>query len=216
MQAQHLYMDSVALQNVVSSWTRDLTHVPCIGRQTLNPRTTREALYWAFLMWWNLTYLSLCPWQLPFVAGIVFLFVCFFSSTTLLLPAHLPPPSCTHAQSCNPMVCSLPGCSVHGLFQARILEWVAISFSMFSCLSNSTGSRRLFSLPEVLCNELECLAGKLSFPSVEMPSRKPEGRERISLKEIRLTHNNFLICVCLILIMLHMFWKSLYWRVWLY
>ena len=51
-------------------------------------------------------------------------------------------------------------------------------------------------MPEVLCNELECLAGKLSFPSVEMPSRKPEGRERISLKEIRLTHNNFLI-LCL-------------------
>jgi len=34
-----------------------------------------------------------------------------------------------HAQSCNPMDCSLPGSSVHGLFQARILEWVAISFS---------------------------------------------------------------------------------------
>ena len=31
---------------------------------------------------------------------------------------------------CNPMDCSLPGSSVHGIFQARILEWVAISFSM--------------------------------------------------------------------------------------
>ena len=30
---------------------------------------------------------------------------------------------------CNPMDCSLPGFSVHGIFQARILEWVAISFS---------------------------------------------------------------------------------------
>ena len=30
---------------------------------------------------------------------------------------------------CNPMDCSPPGCSVHGIFQARILEWVAISFS---------------------------------------------------------------------------------------
>ena len=28
---------------------------------------------------------------------------------------------------CNPMNCSLPGSSVHGIFQARILEWVAIS-----------------------------------------------------------------------------------------
>ena len=53
----------------------------------------------------------------------------FFSSSSLLLPTHQPPPSCTHAQSCNPMDCSPPGSSVHGLFQARILEWVAISFS---------------------------------------------------------------------------------------
>ena len=30
---------------------------------------------------------------------------------------------------CNPMDCSPPGSSVHGIFQARILEWVAISFS---------------------------------------------------------------------------------------
>ena len=30
---------------------------------------------------------------------------------------------------CDPMNCSLPGSSVHGIFQARILEWVAISFS---------------------------------------------------------------------------------------
>ena len=36
---------------------------------------------------------------------------------------------------CDPMDCSLPGSSVHGIFQARILEWVAISFS------RSSGSR---------------------------------------------------------------------------
>ena len=30
---------------------------------------------------------------------------------------------------CDPMDCSLPGSSVHGIFQARILERVAISFS---------------------------------------------------------------------------------------
>ena len=28
---------------------------------------------------------------------------------------------------CNPMDCSLPGSSIHGIFQAKILEWVAIS-----------------------------------------------------------------------------------------
>ena len=30
---------------------------------------------------------------------------------------------------CDPMACSLPGSSVHGILQARILEWVAIPFS---------------------------------------------------------------------------------------
>ena len=30
---------------------------------------------------------------------------------------------------CHPRDCSLPGSSVHGILQARILEWVAISFS---------------------------------------------------------------------------------------
>ena len=30
---------------------------------------------------------------------------------------------------CNPMDCSLPGSSVHGILQARILEWIAIPLS---------------------------------------------------------------------------------------
>ena len=29
----------------------------------------------------------------------------------------------------DPMDCSLPGSSVHGIFQAGVLEWVAIAFS---------------------------------------------------------------------------------------
>ena len=29
----------------------------------------------------------------------------------------------------DPMDCSLPGSSAHGIFQARILEWIAIAFS---------------------------------------------------------------------------------------
>ena len=51
----------------------------------------------------------------------------------------LPLPSPMHesesevAQLCltlsDPMDCSLPGSSVHGIFQARVLEWVAIAFS---------------------------------------------------------------------------------------
>ena len=50
---------------------------------------------------------------------------------------------------CNPMDCSLPGSSVHGILQVRILEWLAISFSRgasqprdgncISCISFTAG-----------------------------------------------------------------------------
>ena len=44
------------------------------------------------------------------------------------------------AQSCptlsDPMDCSLPGSSIHGIFQARVLEWVAIAFSREGTLSS--------------------------------------------------------------------------------
>ena len=33
------------------------------------------------------------------------------------------------SNSCDPIDCSLPGSSVYGILQARILEWVTISFS---------------------------------------------------------------------------------------
>ena len=61
--------------------------------------------------------------------------------------------ACTHAQSlqsclilCNPMDYSLPGSSVHGILQARILEWVAISFSR-----GSSGPRDWTQVSWVFC-----------------------------------------------------------------
>ena len=47
-----------------------------------------------------------------------FLFVCLVAQSCLTL--------------CNPMDCSPPGSSVHGISQARILEWVAMFFSRTS------------------------------------------------------------------------------------
>ena len=57
----------------------------------------------------------------------------------------LPFPSPMHesesevAQSCptllDPMDCSLPGSSIHGIFQARVLEWGAIAFSSLKLLA---------------------------------------------------------------------------------
>ena len=45
---------------------------------------------------------------------------------SLEVQAHVHPQSCETLS--NPKDCTLPGFSVHGIFQARILEWVAIPF----------------------------------------------------------------------------------------
>ena len=46
--------------------------------------------------------------------------------------------SCPVSDSCDPMDCSSPGSSVGGISQARILEWVAISFSRGIFLSQGS------------------------------------------------------------------------------
>ena len=55
------------------------------------------------------------------------------------------------AQSCptlsNPMDCSLPGSSIHGIFQARVLEWGAIAFSRGSSWSRDQ-------------TQVSCMAGR--------------------------------------------------------
>ena len=56
------------------------------------------------------------------------------------------------AQLCStlrdPMDCSLPGSSVHGIFQARVLEWVAIAFSnqYVNRLSNKHAAMNYFQI----------------------------------------------------------------------
>ena len=54
----------------------------------------------------------------------------------------------------NPMDCSLPGSSVHGIFQARVLEWGAIAFSI-DCMQLSVS------------HDLERYEGKLKQKSVK-------------------------------------------------
>ena len=55
--------------------------------------------------------------------------------TGLPFPSPLQESESEAAQSCptlsDPTDCSLPGSSIHGIFQARVLEWGAIAFSVF-------------------------------------------------------------------------------------
>ena len=67
----------------------------------------------------------LCPWDSPgknIGVGCHFLLQCMKVKSESEV-----------AQSCptlsNPMDCSLPGSSIHGVLQARVLEWGAIAFS---------------------------------------------------------------------------------------
>ena len=67
------------------------------------------------------------------------------------------------AQSCptlsDPMDCSLPGASVHGIFQASVLEWGAIAFSeSSSVMSNSLQPHGLYSLWILQAGILEWVA----------------------------------------------------------
>ena len=57
----------------------------------------------------------------------------------------------------DPVDCSLPGSSVHGIFQARVLEWVAVAFSNLDSILKS----RDITLPTKVC-----LVKAMVFPVV--------------------------------------------------
>ena len=65
------------------------------------------------------------PWDSPGKntgVGCHFLLQCMKVKSESEVVQSCPTPS-------NPMDCSLPGSSIHGIFQARVLEWGAIAFS---------------------------------------------------------------------------------------
>ena len=63
---------------------------------------------------------------------------------------------------CNSMDCSLPGSSVHGIFQARVLEWVAIAFSDEGYSISSKGFLPTVTLKEIgIPGNLTCLLRNL-------------------------------------------------------
>ena len=64
----------------------------------------------------------------------------------------------------DPMECSLPGSSVHGIFQARVLEWVVISFSNSHC-TIAAAAKSLQSCP-ILCDRIEGSPPGSSIPGI--------------------------------------------------
>ena len=56
-------------------------------------------------------------------------FICYYLSISLKKKKNVHACILSCVWLCNPIDCSPPGSSVYGIFQARILEWVAISYS---------------------------------------------------------------------------------------
>ena len=87
-------------------------------------------------------------------------------------------------QSCltlsDPMDCSLPGSSVHGIFQARVLEWGAIAFSVNTLCMSAKSLQCL-----TLCDPMDCsspgssvhglLQARLAMPSSRGSSQPRDG-----------------------------------------
>ena len=85
------------------------------------------------LLHWQVDSLPLSHWGSP-----IYVCICVFVCVCVCLCVFVCVCVCSVAQSCptlcDPMVYNPPSSSVHGIFQARKLEWVAISFSNFSWL----------------------------------------------------------------------------------
>ena len=95
-----------------------------------------------------------------------------------------------HAQLCptlcDPMDCNLPGSSVHGIFQARILEWVAISFSSGSSWLRDLVSPALtgWFFTTAPPGNLTCMLYDLGIPLLHLYPReiKRHGHKKISIR----------------------------------
>ena len=96
----------------------------------------------------------LCPWDSPgknIAVGCHFLLQCMKVKSESEVAQSSPTPS-------DPMDCSLPGPSVHGIFQARVLELVAIAFSDISNIYHTISPETYYSLdntPMLFCIQNE-------------------------------------------------------------
>ena len=119
----------------------------------------------------------LCPWDFPGKntgVGCHFLLQCMKVKSESEVTQ-----SCLTL--CNPMDCSLPGSSAHGIFQARVLEWVAIAFSasgpykmLFDLIHVSQGFPHRLVDKEPTCNAGVAAAAK-SLQSCDPIDRSSPG-----------------------------------------
>ena len=130
------------------------------------------------------------------------------------------------AQSCltlsNTIECSLPGSSVHGIFQARVLEWVAIAFSDHTCIQIF---KWLFSITLGLHLEVELLSDMVIIHLIFWRTAKlftvAVCEMNFEVKWVEVSSLQFwfsfpwwlmMLCFfsCVCLVSVYLFWRSVY------
>ena len=132
--------------------------------------------FWTLLLWpwdkashlrlWGRTPLSL--------SLSIYIYICIYICAVHAKSLQLCP------TLCDPLDYSLPGSSVHGIFQARILEWVAVP--------SSRGSSQFRERTRIFCGSY--IAGR--FLTVE-----PLGKPHIYMCFPPMNLNDFHLCSCL-------------------
>ena len=144
---------------------------------SLGHKAQKVCLLWSLLHSWNF------PWW-KFKRKIT-LFLLLLQSVLISLDARPVAQSCPTL--CDLMDCSPPGSSVHGISQARILEWVAISFSRGSSQPRDQTqvyliAGRFFTIWATLPN----------LPSYQEESRVPRGVLEWQLQPVGIQYHCFL------------------------
>ena len=132
-----------------SSWPMGQNLYPCVGRQFLYTESPGKPIYISVLLLLLSRFSCVRLCATPQTAAHQALPSLGFSRqehwSGLPFPFPMHESESEVAQSCptvsDPMDCSLPGSSIHGIFQARVLEWGAIAFSskcVYSYINNTS------------------------------------------------------------------------------
>ena len=103
---------------------------------------------------------------------------------------------------CNPMDCSPPGSSIHGIFQARILEWVAISFSsvyvcMYICIQASLEAQSVKNLPAMWDTCFQSLSWEDPLENTGYPLQYSGRVHAVTKSWTQLNNFHFYFHICL-------------------
>ena len=120
--AERMLRIKSSVHRLQGGWTPYCNCIIGVGRHDLPTDSNWCSTYYGV---WNIKYFCVV---LKTSRCVCFLSLCF-SFPVLHLKIKVKMELLSRVRLCNPMDCSMPSSSIHWIFQARILEWVATSFS---------------------------------------------------------------------------------------